>query len=646
MRRSPALAAGLYSASVTATVHPHIAPAAPSLPGLFIVVDASGRIIDSLVADEALLTTPTDRINGRRVERVLWLETATLISEALKSTSDSHLIFNTEYDQETDEGTIRLNAEFVRAHKDRLTVKISRVNSAGEYEVSRGNEDLPDLAAFSELLMDREFVAFATEVCQLCCSQFKAKTTWLGFPVGSDNAIWLNGWAQTYSPAGFNGRRIQTVLESRRPSIGIQKQSGKKIATGLFPLLADGKVLALLGITGEGEDFLRNEQRGQLEHFTQLIGSSLKYLMSLLTNQPRMEQIQALRDIDQAILSSLNLHETANIILETALQRLVVDAADILILNPHTRMLDYLMGLGFRSSTLQHTHLKLGESYAGIAARDKCVVHIRDLRRDSQNFSKAYRFESESFYTYVGIPLIARGEVKGVLEVFKRNTTIMDPARVKLLEMIAAQIAIAIDNSALVERLGQSHQDLASAHNATIEGLSRALELRDRETEGHAHRVADFCTILAMRVGIGGAELEYTRQGALLHDIGKIGIPDKILRKPGKLNLQEWSIMKQHPLYAYNVLSQIEYLKPALAIPLHHHERWDGTGYPHGLAGENIPLPARVFAVVDVYDALTSDRPYRPAWSKEQAIEYISSQSGLHFDPHVVETFTEIIGDF
>jgi HD-GYP domain-containing protein (c-di-GMP phosphodiesterase class II) len=295
---------------------------------------------------------------------------------------------------------------------------------------------------------------------------------------------------------------------------------------------------------------------------------------------------------------------------------------------------------------LQHTHLKLGESYAGIAARDKSVVHIRDLKSNSQNFSKAFRFETESFYTYVGIPLIARGEVKGVLEVFKRNKAVMDPARVKLLEMIAAQIAIAIDNSALVESLGQSNQDLVSAHHATIEGLSRALELRDRETEGHAHRVADFCIILAMRLGINGEELEHTRQGALLHDIGKIGIPDKILRKPGKLNSQEWSIMKQHPLYAYNVLSQIEDLKPALAIPLHHHERWDGTGYPHGLGGEKIPLPARVFAVVDVYDALTSDRPYRPAWSKEQAIEYITSQSGQHFDPRVVETFTEIIGDF
>jgi response regulator RpfG family c-di-GMP phosphodiesterase len=383
----------------------------------------------------------------------------------------------------------------------------------------------------------------------------------------------------------------------------------------------------------------------QMRHFAQLMSSSLAYIFALSASQPRLEQIQALRDIDQAILSSLNLRQTANVILATAMQQLSVDAADILILNRHTQTLDYVLGLGFRSTTLQHTHLKLGESYAGIAALEKRMVHVRDLKKNSRNFAKSFQFASEAFYTYLGVPLIARGEVQGVLEVFRRNTADLEPGRLRLLEMIAAQIAIAMDNSALVESLDRRDQDITSANKATIEGLSRALELRDRETEGHAHRVADMSTKLAQRLGISGEELERARQGALLHDIGKIGIPDKILRKPGKLNAQEWSIMKQHPLYAYNVLSQIDSLRPALAIPLHHHERWDGNGYPHGLHGESIPLAARVFAVIDVFDALTSDRPYRPAWSKEQAIKHIIAEAGRQFDPRVVEEFTVMIAE-
>jgi putative nucleotidyltransferase with HDIG domain len=192
-----------------------------------------------------------------------------------------------------------------------------------------------------------------------------------------------------------------------------------------------------------------------------------------------------------------------------------------------------------------------------------------------------------------------------------------------------------------LETMTALYAELGAVHQAIVEGLSRALELRDRETEGHTRRVTEMTLALARQMGLSDVDLTHMRQGALLHDIGKMGIPDAILLKPGSLTAQEWEIMRQHTIYAYELLSQIEYLKPALDIPLYHHEKWDGTGYPQSLKGHEIPLAARIFSVVDVYDALRSDRPYRPAWSREKTLDYILSQTGAHFDPAVVETFIQ-----
>jgi putative nucleotidyltransferase with HDIG domain len=177
------------------------------------------------------------------------------------------------------------------------------------------------------------------------------------------------------------------------------------------------------------------------------------------------------------------------------------------------------------------------------------------------------------------------------------------------------------------------------AYDSTIVGWSNALDMKDKETEGHSLRVTDITTRIAQQLGTKGEALVHIRRGALLHDIGKMGIPDSILLKPGKLTEEEWAIMKRHPLYAFEMLGEIDYLKPALDIPLYHHEKWDGTGYPYCLRGEDIPRAARMFAVVDVWDALTTDRPYRPAWLKEKTLGYIRSQSGTHFDPEIVEVF-------
>lgn len=187
------------------------------------------------------------------------------------------------------------------------------------------------------------------------------------------------------------------------------------------------------------------------------------------------------------------------------------------------------------------------------------------------------------------------------------------------------------------------NNELLTAYNKTIEGWSQALDLRDMETEGHTQRVTELTVKFARAVGFSKDDLEHVRRGALLHDIGKMGIPDSILHKPGKLTKEEWDIMRKHPVHAYQWLSNIKFLEPALSIPYAHHEKWDGTGYPRGLKGDNIPLAARIFAFADVWDALCSDRPYRSAVPKTEVLEYIVSQNGTHFDPSLIEVFKEII---
>jgi len=211
------------------------------------------------------------------------------------------------------------------------------------------------------------------------------------------------------------------------------------------------------------------------------------------------------------------------------------------------------------------------------------------------------------------------------------------------LQTLAGQAAIAIDNATLFENLQRSNTDLILAYDTTLEGWSAALDLRDKETEGHTQRVTVLTVKLAESMGFNPSELVQVRRGALLHDIGKMGVPDRILLKPDKLTDDEWVIMRMHPTYAYQMLKPISYLRQALDIPYGHHEKWDGSGYPRGLKGENIPLAARIFAIVDIYDALTSDRPYRKSWGQGKTLEYIRELSGTHLDPQVVAAFLKTI---
>lgn len=219
---------------------------------------------------------------------------------------------------------------------------------------------------------------------------------------------------------------------------------------------------------------------------------------------------------------------------------------------------------------------------------------------------------------------------------------IIDPATKDVLEIQSASRDIT-ERKRAEEALQLAHTQLSDAYERTIEGWVRALDLRDRETEGHTQRVTEITIKAAKQLGFSEEELSHIKRGALLHDMGKIAIPDEILQKPGPLNETEWEKMRQHPIYAYDMLSPIAYLNPALEIPFYHHERWDGSGYPHGLKGEQIPLSARLFAIVDVWDALRSDRPYRKAVPREQVIDYIHENANILFDPKLVDLFLKFV---
>ncbi|HEX8230319.1 MAG TPA: HD domain-containing phosphohydrolase [Chloroflexia bacterium] len=355
----------------------------------------------------------------------------------------------------------------------------------------------------------------------------------------------------------------------------------------------------------------------------------------------QVEHLQALRDIDIAITSNPDLALTLNVILTQVRTQLKVDAADVLLLDERARELEYAAGSGFRAEAVAGTRLWLGQGYAGKAALQKRTIGVERMN-NTGDLARAELLAGEEFEAYYAVPLVAKDKVLGVLELFQRGPLHATPEWLKFLEALAGQAAIAVDNAALFDSLQRSNAELAGAYDKTLEGWSRALDLRDKETEGHSRRVTEMTVRLAREMGVSEDELVHIQRGALLHDIGKVGIPDSILLKPGPLTEEEWATMRMHPVHAYELLRPIAFLEPALDIPYAHHEKWDGTGYPRGLKGDEIPLAARIFAVADVYDALRSNRPYRSARPRQMVMVHIMEQAGKHFDPDVVEAFLRV----
>lgn len=352
----------------------------------------------------------------------------------------------------------------------------------------------------------------------------------------------------------------------------------------------------------------------------------------------QLARLNSLRTIDNSIIFSFDLQNTLQVVLEQVTGQLNVDAASVSLLNVQTGSLEYTSGTGFRSQEVVSALARPGETLNGRRGIERLRVQLNDLSEGS-GFLHAPLLEGEEFLAYHAVPLVAKGKLVGVLEVFNREPLAPDAEWVHFLETLAGQTAIAVDNAFLFLDLQRHNLQLSLAYETTLEGWSRALDLRDRETEGHTRRVTEMAVRLATAMGIDEEAIVHIRRGGLLHDIGKMGIPDAILLKDGPLTDEEWAIMQRHPVYAFELLSPIKFLEPALDIPYYHHEKWDGTGYPRGLKGLDIPLAARIFAIADVYDALRSDRPYRAAWPEDKVVQHIRSLSGTHFDQAVVAAF-------
>jgi len=277
---------------------------------------------------------------------------------------------------------------------------------------------------------------------------------------------------------------------------------------------------------------------------------------------------------------------------------------------------------------------------SGWAMLNQRAAVIADIYADPRIPIDAYR--PTFVKSLVMVPIRTEAPI-GAIGVYWARPYRARPDEVQVLQALADSTSIAIENVQLFADLGQAQRNLEQAYDATLEGWSRALDLRDEETQGHSLRVTELTVRLAQVLGVPEEEIRQIRRGALLHDIGKMGVPDAILLKPGPLTPDEWQIMRQHPVHSYELLAPIAYLHPALAIPYSHHEKWDGSGYPQGLSGEQIPLAARIFAVVDVWDAMTNDRPYRRAMPPAEALAQIASLAGTHFDPMVVDAFLRLM---
>lgn len=366
------------------------------------------------------------------------------------------------------------------------------------------------------------------------------------------------------------------------------------------------------------------------------------------------EAIRRIAHADLSALLNVSLALAESLDLERVLQTAIESAVDVLGLETGAIYLSSTPGhmrLGATTPPLppdfpeeyrviplsEHPHIaRANDSGGPVFLPDARVAELTDAERGV--------CDARQLVSLLYVPLLLDGEALGTF-IVGSSATIHDFTEddVALCRTLSAQIALAVSNARLYEQAQSAAAELACAYDATLEGWSLALEMRDAETLGHTQRAALLAVEMAADLGVPLADLQHVRRGALLHDIGKMVVPDSVLNKPGPLDDDEWRIMRKHPEYAREFLSRIDYLRPALDIPYCHHERWDGSGYPRGLAGEDIPLAARVFAVIDVFDALTSDRPYRRAWSRGKALDYLREQSGSEFDPGVVDLFMERI---
>jgi putative nucleotidyltransferase with HDIG domain len=371
-----------------------------------------------------------------------------------------------------------------------------------------------------------------------------------------------------------------------------------------------------------------------------------------ISGRNSFERLTRLYEIVRSLNSIIQLDKLLVQIVASATEMMEARGGALMLANEEGTRLSFEVVLGGASAQLSRMVIPIDErSIAGmVAMRGK--PHIENDTQTSPYFSG--QVDKRTGYRtrkLVCVPLKVQDRVIGVIEVLdKVSGENFDKDDVKLLEAMADAAAVAIENVRLYEEerkkarlLTQAYDELHKTYEATLQALSGLLDTRDSATQGHSNRVVAFTLRLAEALGIKDqARLRSIEQGALLHDVGKIGVADSILRKPGPLDEREWAEMRGHPELGYRMLREIEFLQEALPIVRYHHEHWDGSGYPKGLRGEQIPLEARLFAVIDAFDAITSERPYSPARTYEQAVQILLEEREKKLDPRIVEVFLTI----
>jgi HD-GYP domain-containing protein (c-di-GMP phosphodiesterase class II) len=485
------------------------------------------------------------------------------------------------------------------------------------------------------LRISSDFAALGKRWTKICVELGGVSQAWMA-EVDQNNAVrWIANWPAAPILHPFPVQIVESAVQWGEPVTF--EDHDELVSGGIFPVFEKGHVTGLVGLLSTQTDYFNPRTIAWVRALTGILSDGFLQSENSGAGRRLVEQ-----SISQILQASMDVKDPLPSVLELLASVVQADGMTALSYHQRSQRFDLLETYKLDARVLAKLKLYFETGLAGQPAREPKPVWIEDMLASISPSRPVSPLVQDGFRGYLALPLIGHNDFLGILEVVWRTPQVLQVANIDFLERMAEHIAFTMERTSILRDLRHRNRELASTYNAMIEGLSRALELRDLETEGHTRRVSVLMMRFVEHMQIPPDQWDAIRQGALLHDIGKLGIPDAILLKPGSLTSQERQVMQQHSVYGYNVLAPIINLRQTLDITLYHHERWDGSGYPYGLRGEQIPLVARLFAVVDVFDALTSDRPYRSAWSHSQAIAYIKEQAGHQFDSRIVELFLEI----
>lgn len=445
------------------------------------------------------------------------------------------------------------------------------------------------------------------------------------------------------------GGRWQEIQKSQYPMILADAQADTKFQSWRetsyihgwlgIPMIVEDVVIGFINVDSHQINKYTEEDAALGQTFANQAAMAIKNAILYKSEQRRHQETEKLRQAATAVASSLNLKEVLGLLLDALKDVVPFDSASIIM--PEGENFRIVAAQG-----LPDQHQMLNTAYP---ANNQLLRHVLTsgqplILKDAQLDDRFQKWHTSNYiHGWMAVPMIARGQTIGFITLDSFAPGAFNPGDAELAQSFAHQASIAIENTRLFENLQKTNFELSQAYDTTLEGWGKALELRDKETQGHTLRVTNLTIKLARRMGYNIEQLIQLRRGVLVHDIGKMGVPDQILHKKGPLTKKEWEEMRKHPQYAFDLLYPITYLRPALEVAYCHHEWWDGTGYPRGLRDTQIPPTARIFAVVDVWDALLYERSYRKAWSKKKVMKYIQDQAGTHFDPQVVKVFLQMV---